>query len=62
MANRPKQSRPGRFFLLGASKAWMTIVGISSKLGICQSAVGRLSKRGESIASELRVDLVEGKS
>lgn len=43
-------------------KLGMTTVGISGKLGICQSAVSRLSKRGETIARELRVELVEGKA
>ncbi len=42
-------------------KLGMTTIGISGKLGICQSAVSRLSKRGEAIASDLGVELVEGK-
>ena len=37
-------------------------VEVSGKLGICQSAVSRLSKRGEAIASEIRVELIEGKA
>jgi putative transposase len=43
-------------------KLGMTTVGLSGKLGICQSAVSRLSKRGETIASELRVELVDVKA
>ena len=43
-------------------KLGMTTVGLSGKLGICQSAVSRLSKRGETIASELRVECVDAKA
>ena len=43
-------------------KLGMTTVALSGKLGICQSAVSRLSKRGEAISSELRVELIEGKA
>jgi putative transposase len=40
----------------------MTTVGISVRLGICQSAVSRLSKRGEAVARELGVELFEKKA
>jgi putative transposase len=43
-------------------KLGMTTAGISGKLGLCQSAVSRLSKRGEAIASGLKVELTEGKT
>jgi putative transposase len=43
-------------------KLGMTTVGISAKLGICQSAVSRLSKRGEAVARELGVELLEKKA
>ena len=43
-------------------KLGMTTVGISGKLGICQSAVSRLSKKGEAIAWERRVEWVDGKA
>lgn len=38
------------------------VFGISGKLVKCQSAVSRLSKKGEAIASELKVELVDEKA
>lgn len=43
-------------------KLGMTTVEISGKLNLCQSAVCRLSKKGEGIAKERGVELIEKKS
>ena len=43
-------------------KLGMTTVDIAQKLSICQSAVSRLSRRGETIAYECGVDLIRNKS
>lgn len=43
-------------------KLGITTVRISGHLGICQSAVSRLSKRGEAIATQLGVELIEQKA
>ena len=43
-------------------KLGLTTVEISAKLKLCQSAISRLSRRGETIAGELKVELIEGKS
>ena len=40
-------------------KLGMTTVEIAAKLNICQSAVSRLSIRGEKIGSEYGVELIE---
>ena len=42
-------------------KLGMTTVEIAAKLSICQSAVSRLSIRGEKIGSEYGVELIEKK-
>jgi len=43
-------------------KLGMTTVSIADKLGICQSAVSRLSRRGEKITSDQEIELIEGKA
>ncbi|MGD9369170.1 MAG: hypothetical protein PVH87_25915 [Desulfobacteraceae bacterium] len=43
-------------------KLGMTTVEISGKLNLCQSAVSRLSKRGEKMANEQGLDLIDEKA
>jgi REP-associated tyrosine transposase len=43
-------------------KLGRTTVEIAEKLSICQSAVRRLSMRGEQFANEQKVDLIETKT
>lgn len=43
-------------------KLGMTTVEISGKLNLCQSAVSRLSKRGEKMANEQGLDLIKKKA
>jgi hypothetical protein len=40
-------------------KLGMTTVEIAGKLRLCQSAVSRLSRKGEGIAMERRLDLID---
>jgi hypothetical protein len=54
---------PGVIMLLGTSKAWgMTTVEISGTLSMCQPALSCLSRKGETIARELKEEPIERES